>query len=132
MLKSQHSVDFRLQIEDWMQSLQDLGKMNFNKKLKKRKSLPPNILLCLLILVEKLLYLFEKHQQTWAFLTKVFHESFCVQSVALVCLCHHKSKIFFFFFFYDTDKFQSFFDMPVFCSSHSWNNSNQLTSHLRN
>ncbi|XP_059188998.1 dynein heavy chain domain-containing protein 1 isoform X2 [Centropristis striata] len=48
MLKSPHSVEFRLQIKDWMQSLKDL---------------------------EKLLHLFERHQQEWAFLTKMFHET---------------------------------------------------------
>ncbi|XP_076585176.1 dynein heavy chain domain-containing protein 1 [Chaetodon auriga] len=57
MLKSPHSVEFRLQIEDWVQSLQDLG---------------------------KLLYLFERYQQIWAFLTKMFHETFSVQKVDLL------------------------------------------------
>lgn len=32
MLKSPHSVEFRLQIEDWVQSLQDLGKVDIQKK----------------------------------------------------------------------------------------------------
>ncbi|XP_044043043.1 dynein heavy chain domain-containing protein 1 isoform X2 [Siniperca chuatsi] len=58
MLKSPHSVEFRLQMEDWVQSLQDLG---------------------------KLLYLFERYQQIWAFLTKIFNEtSFSVQRVDLL------------------------------------------------
>ncbi|XP_031144859.1 dynein heavy chain domain-containing protein 1 [Sander lucioperca] len=58
MLKSPHSVEFRLQIEDWVQSLQDLGK-----------------LLCLI----------ERYQQIWASLTKMFHEtSFSVQRLDLL------------------------------------------------
>nr|XP_046228919.1 dynein heavy chain domain-containing protein 1 [Scatophagus argus] len=57
MLKSPHSVDFRLQIKDWVQSLQDL---------------------------EKLLYLFERYQQLWAFLTKMFHENFSISRVDLL------------------------------------------------
>ncbi|XP_070834922.1 dynein heavy chain domain-containing protein 1 [Chaetodon trifascialis] len=57
MLKSPHSAEFRLQMEDWVQSLQDLG---------------------------KLLYLFERYQQTWAFLTKMFHETSTVQTVDLL------------------------------------------------
>lgn len=31
MLKSPHSVEFRLQMEDWVQSLQDLGKVDIQK-----------------------------------------------------------------------------------------------------
>ncbi|XP_034083294.1 dynein heavy chain domain-containing protein 1-like, partial [Gymnodraco acuticeps] len=58
MLKSPHSVDFRLQNEHLFQSLHDLG---------------------------KLLCLFERYQQLWAFLTKMFHEtSIRVQSVELL------------------------------------------------
>ncbi|XP_067441454.1 dynein heavy chain domain-containing protein 1 isoform X1 [Thunnus thynnus] len=58
ILKSSHSTEFRLQVEDWIQSLQELG---------------------------KLLDLFERYQQIWAFLTKVFHEtSFSVQRVDLL------------------------------------------------
>ncbi|XP_032390213.1 dynein heavy chain domain-containing protein 1 [Etheostoma spectabile] len=58
MLKSPHSVEFRLQMEDWVQLLQDLG---------------------------KLLCLFERYQQTWAFLTKMFHETyFSVQRLDLL------------------------------------------------
>ncbi|KAI4796219.1 hypothetical protein KUCAC02_027892 [Chaenocephalus aceratus] len=57
MLKSPHSVDFRLQNEHLFQSLHDLG---------------------------KLLCLFERYQQLWAFLTKMFHDtSISVQSVEL-------------------------------------------------
>ncbi|KAL7403667.1 hypothetical protein ABVT39_003475 [Epinephelus coioides] len=53
MLESPHSVECRVQMEDWVQSLQDLG---------------------------KLLSLFERYQQAWAFLTRMFHEtSFSVQ-----------------------------------------------------
>ncbi|XP_010785665.1 dynein heavy chain domain-containing protein 1 [Notothenia coriiceps] len=58
MLKSPHSVEFRLQNEHLFQSLHDLG---------------------------KLLCLFERYQQLWAFLTKMFHEtSISVQSVELL------------------------------------------------
>ncbi|XP_037619572.1 dynein heavy chain domain-containing protein 1 isoform X1 [Sebastes umbrosus] len=58
MLKSPHSAEFRLQMDDWMKSLQDLG---------------------------KLLCLFERYQKVWAFLTKMFHEtSFSVQRVDLL------------------------------------------------
>ncbi|XP_040891858.1 dynein heavy chain domain-containing protein 1 [Toxotes jaculatrix] len=49
MLKSPYSSEFRRQVEDWMESLQDL---------------------------EKLLDLFERYQQIWAFLTKMFNETF--------------------------------------------------------
>ncbi|XP_045902961.1 dynein heavy chain domain-containing protein 1 isoform X2 [Micropterus dolomieu] len=58
MMRSPHSVEFRLQMEDWFQLLQDLG---------------------------KLLYIFERYQQIWAFLTKIFHEtSISVQRVDLL------------------------------------------------
>ncbi len=36
MLKSPHSVEFRLQMEDWAQSLQDLGKVDIQNIKKKR------------------------------------------------------------------------------------------------
>ncbi|XP_061595557.1 dynein heavy chain domain-containing protein 1 [Cololabis saira] len=45
MLSSPHSFEFRLQLEDWVRSLQELG---------------------------ELLDLFESYQEMWAFLTKVF------------------------------------------------------------
>ncbi|KAM4595719.1 dynein heavy chain domain-containing protein 1 [Fundulus diaphanus] len=48
MLRSPHSVEFHLQLEDLVQSLKDLA---------------------------KLLDLFERYQQTWAFLTKIFREA---------------------------------------------------------
>ncbi|XP_070683759.1 dynein heavy chain domain-containing protein 1 [Pempheris klunzingeri] len=58
MLKSPHSVQCRLQMEDLVHSLQDLG---------------------------KLLHLFERYQHIWAFLTKMFHEtSFNVQRMDLL------------------------------------------------
>ncbi|KAK1887007.1 Dynein heavy chain domain containing protein 1 [Dissostichus eleginoides] len=58
MLKSPHNVEFRLQNEHLFESLHDLG---------------------------KLLCLFERYQQLWAFLTKMFHEtSMSVQSVELL------------------------------------------------
>ncbi|XP_065818747.1 dynein heavy chain domain-containing protein 1-like [Labrus bergylta] len=57
MLKSPHAVECKRQMEEWMQSLQDLGKV---------------------------LNLFNRYQQIWAFLTKMFHEtSFCLQRVHL-------------------------------------------------
>nr|XP_020441880.1 dynein heavy chain domain-containing protein 1-like [Monopterus albus] len=49
MLKSPHSVEVRLQMEEWVQSLQEL---------------------------EQLLDLFERYQQIWAFLMKMFNETF--------------------------------------------------------
>ncbi|XP_018537954.1 dynein heavy chain domain-containing protein 1 [Lates calcarifer] len=48
MLKSPYTFEFRQEMEDWMQSLLDL---------------------------EKLLDLFERYQQMWAFLTKMFDET---------------------------------------------------------
>lgn len=36
MLKSPHSVEFRQQMEDWVQSLRDLGMVDF-QKIKQRK-----------------------------------------------------------------------------------------------
>ncbi|XP_036951826.1 dynein heavy chain domain-containing protein 1-like isoform X4 [Acanthopagrus latus] len=57
MLKSPHSVPFRLQMENMVQSLKDL---------------------------EKLLYLFERHQQLWTFLTKMFDQNFNFQKVDLL------------------------------------------------
>ncbi|XP_035515196.1 dynein heavy chain domain-containing protein 1-like [Morone saxatilis] len=57
MLKSLHSVEFRPQMEDWVQSLQDL---------------------------EKQLNLFERYQERWAFLSKTFNETFNVQKVDLL------------------------------------------------
>ncbi|KAM9363159.1 dynein heavy chain domain-containing protein 1 [Symphorus nematophorus] len=57
MLKSPYCVELRLQMEDWVQSLQDLG---------------------------KLLSLFERYQQIWAFLTKLLHEDFSVQRMDLL------------------------------------------------
>ncbi|KAM3623253.1 uncharacterized protein V6R79_009073 [Siganus canaliculatus] len=59
MLKSHHSLDehFRLEMEDWVQSLQDLG---------------------------KLLRLFQRYQQSWAFLTKMFHENRNVERMVLL------------------------------------------------
>ncbi|XP_041640066.1 dynein heavy chain domain-containing protein 1 [Cheilinus undulatus] len=50
MVKSPHAVDFKQQMEEWMQSLQELG---------------------------TLLDLFKRYQQKWAFLTKMFHETSC-------------------------------------------------------
>ncbi|XP_029028963.1 dynein heavy chain domain-containing protein 1 isoform X2 [Betta splendens] len=50
MLKSPYSIEFRPQIEDWMQSLQEL---------------------------EQMLRLFKRYQQMWAFLMKMFNETFC-------------------------------------------------------
>ncbi|XP_051802066.1 dynein heavy chain domain-containing protein 1 isoform X2 [Acanthochromis polyacanthus] len=58
ILKSPHSTDFRLQLEDWTESLQKL---------------------------RNLLELFERYQQMWAFLTKVFGDtSFGDQRVDLL------------------------------------------------
>uniref|UniRef100_A0AAQ5XW98 AAA+ ATPase domain-containing protein n=1 Tax=Amphiprion ocellaris TaxID=80972 RepID=A0AAQ5XW98_AMPOC len=58
ILKSPHSTDFRLQLEDWIESLQKL---------------------------RNLLELFERYQQLWAFLTKVFGDtSFGDQRVDLL------------------------------------------------
>ncbi|KAM9769930.1 dynein heavy chain domain-containing protein 1 [Menidia menidia] len=58
MLTSRHSVGFRRQLEDWVRSLQQLA---------------------------KLLDLFERFQQMWAFLKKLFTEtSFCDQRVDLL------------------------------------------------
>ncbi|XP_053191724.1 dynein heavy chain domain-containing protein 1-like [Scomber japonicus] len=58
MLKSPHSIEFRSQVEDWMQLLKEL---------------------------EKMLDLFEKYQQIWALLTKVLNEpSFSVRRVDLL------------------------------------------------
>ncbi|XP_068177150.1 dynein heavy chain domain-containing protein 1 [Antennarius striatus] len=48
VLKSPHSVDARLEMEDWVQSLQELG---------------------------NLLCLFERYQQSWTFLTKMFNQN---------------------------------------------------------
>ncbi|XP_054635114.1 dynein heavy chain domain-containing protein 1-like isoform X3 [Dunckerocampus dactyliophorus] len=48
MQKSRHSADFRLQVEEWMHSLQDL---------------------------EKLLHFFEIYQQKWIFLSNTFEET---------------------------------------------------------
>ncbi|XP_067352664.1 dynein heavy chain domain-containing protein 1-like isoform X2 [Channa argus] len=58
MSKSPYSVEFRPQMEDWVQSLQD---------------------------IERLLDLFGKYQQVWAFLMKIFSQtSFSVQRVDLL------------------------------------------------
>ncbi|XP_042341799.1 dynein heavy chain domain-containing protein 1 [Plectropomus leopardus] len=58
MLESPHSSESRQQMEDWLQILQDLG---------------------------KLLCLFERYQQLWAFLTRMFQEtSFRVRRVDLL------------------------------------------------
>ncbi|XP_071359544.1 dynein heavy chain domain-containing protein 1 isoform X2 [Trachinotus anak] len=58
MLKSPYSYEFRQQMQDWVQSLQDL---------------------------EKLLDLFENYQKTWAFLTKMFNGTFLsIQRVDLL------------------------------------------------
>ncbi|XP_034543495.1 dynein heavy chain domain-containing protein 1 [Notolabrus celidotus] len=58
MFKSPHVVEIKKQIKDWMQTLQHLG---------------------------RLLGLFKRYQQIWAFLTKVFHNTvFCVQRVDLM------------------------------------------------
>ncbi|XP_056223855.1 dynein heavy chain domain-containing protein 1 [Seriola aureovittata] len=58
MLKSPYSFEFRRQMENWVQSLQEL---------------------------EELLDLFERYQQIWGFLTKMFNETFfSVQRVDLL------------------------------------------------
>ena len=38
MLKSPHSVELRLQMEDWVQSLKDLGKVDIQKKLRNKEN----------------------------------------------------------------------------------------------
>lgn len=93
MLKSPHSVEFRQQMEDWAQSLQDLGKVDIQGKKRNVEIFHQvqkyyhHLLLCLSILTGELLYLFERYQQEWAFLTRVFHDNFSFQRMDLVCLC---------------------------------------------
>ncbi|XP_047434083.1 dynein heavy chain domain-containing protein 1 [Mugil cephalus] len=68
MLNSPYSVDFRLQLEEWIHSLQEL---------------------------EKQLVLLERYQSMWAFLTKVFGEtSFSERRVDLLQRFHPVDKAF--------------------------------------
>lgn len=100
MLKSPYSVEFRLHMEDWIQSLKELGKsdimekkiLNTFSKFKNSLNTLVRIQCIFFMLIEQLLDLFERYQRMWAFLKKMFNETFfSVHRVDLVCvsLCHH-------------------------------------------
>lgn len=82
MLKSPHSMDITLQIEGWMRSLNELGMLDIKNKIYSTTSTSLIEYICFPI--EILLHLFERYQQTWTFLTKMFRESFSISKEDLV------------------------------------------------